>query len=275
MKAKGFIIEKCLPDHHIFFKPANTKNDLNGRPKNGMFVAVPICLKESVQDVSPLSSRIQRILIETQNDKIMLLNTYFPTDPRSNDFDETDLLLTLSGVKEVIDNHDFDRLVWTGDINAEFRRNTKFVRLINEFICELDISKSWDILEIDFTHACEVNGITHASTIDHFFWNSSANDSVIDAGVLHLPDNLSDHSPVFCILNSDMVVKHSSQANPAKTNTHPSWKLASDSRNLGFYNELQSRLQRHDVTSCVTAYTNVHCKNEEHKHEIDSMMSIH
>ena len=129
-KANGFIIEKCLPDYHIFFKPA-TKKDLNGRPHTGMFVAVPICLKESVQDVSPLSSRIQSILIETQNDKIMLLNTYFPTDPRCNDFDETDPLFTLSGVKEVIDSHDFDRLVWTGDINADFRRNGKFVRLIN------------------------------------------------------------------------------------------------------------------------------------------------
>ena len=54
----------------------------------------------------------------------MLLNTYFPTDPRCNDFDETDLLLTLSGVKEVIDNRYFHRLVWPGDINADFRRNT-------------------------------------------------------------------------------------------------------------------------------------------------------
>ena len=29
---------------------------------------------------------------------------------------------------------------------------------------------------------------------------------------------------------------------------------------------------RLDVPSCVTACTNVHCKNEEHKQEIDSMM---
>ena len=187
----------------------------------------------------------------------MLLNTYFPTDPRCNDFDETDLLLTLSGVKEVTDNYDFDSLVWTGDINADFRRNTKFFRLINEFICEPDISMSWDIHEIDFTHACEVNGVTHASTIDHFFWNSSANDSVIDAGVLHLPDNLSDHSPVFCIMNSDMVVKHSSQANPAKTNTYPSWKLASDSQKLGFYNELRSRLQRLLVLTFIVKTKNI------------------
>ena len=61
------------------------------------------------------------------------------------------------------------RLGWTGDINADFRRNMKFVRLINKFIFELDISKSWDIHEIDFTHACEVNGVTHASIIAHLF----------------------------------------------------------------------------------------------------------
>ena len=116
-------------------------NDLNGWPKNGMYVAVPICLKESVQDISPLSSMIHSILIETQNDKIMLLNTYFPTDPRCNDFDKTDLLLTLYGIKVLIDNRDFDRLVWIGDRNADFHHNRKFVLRINEFICELDISK--------------------------------------------------------------------------------------------------------------------------------------
>ena len=95
LKANGFIIENVyLPDHHIFFEPA-IKKGLNGRPKNGMLVVVPICLKEPVQDISPLSSRMQSVLSETRNGKIMLLNTYFPPDPRCNDFDETDLLLTL------------------------------------------------------------------------------------------------------------------------------------------------------------------------------------
>ena len=43
LKANGFITEKCLPDHHIFFKPA-TKNVLT----NGLFIVAPICLKKSV-----------------------------------------------------------------------------------------------------------------------------------------------------------------------------------------------------------------------------------
>ena len=48
--------------------------------------------------------------------------------------------------------------------------------------------------------------------------------------------------------------------------------FSNTSQKLGFYNELPSRLQRLDVSSSVTACTNVHCKNEEHKQEIDRMM---
>ena len=63
---------------------------------NGMFIAVLQCLKESVKNVSPNSSRIQTLLIETLSDKIMLINTYFPTDPKDDEFDETELLITLT-----------------------------------------------------------------------------------------------------------------------------------------------------------------------------------
>ena len=76
-----------------------------------MFIAVPKCLKESVEDVSPNSSRIQTLIIETLSDKIMLINTYFPPDPRYDEFDETEHLITLSDINMVMMNHDFDRLV--------------------------------------------------------------------------------------------------------------------------------------------------------------------
>ena len=63
LEANEYKIRQCLPDHHILFKPA-IKEGLNGRPKNGMFIAVPSCLKEKVDDVSP-PLRIQSALIET------------------------------------------------------------------------------------------------------------------------------------------------------------------------------------------------------------------
>ena len=178
---------------------------LNGRPKNGMFIAVLSCLKEKVEDVSPSSPRIQSALIETQHCKIMLINTYFPQDPRCADFDETEVTLMLSDIRNVMNKYEFDQLIWIGDINADFKRSTRFVELIENFIWEVDICKSWDKYQIenfiwevdickpwdkyqienfiwevdicnswdkyqiDFTRAAEINGETRISTIGHFF----------------------------------------------------------------------------------------------------------
>ena len=141
LKANGYMVKKCLPDHQIFFKPA-TKKDLNGRPKNGMFIAIPSCLKESVEEISSPSPRVQSVLIDYHCNKTLLINTYFPQNPRCDNFDETDLLLTLSYIKNLINlinNQDFDQLIWTGDINADFQRNTRFVGIIEKFICEMNV----------------------------------------------------------------------------------------------------------------------------------------
>ena len=80
LKANGYMAKKCLPDHQIFFKPA-TKKDLNGRPKNGMFIAIPSCLKESAEEISSPSPRVQSVLIDYHCNKTLLTNTYFPQDP--------------------------------------------------------------------------------------------------------------------------------------------------------------------------------------------------
>ena len=62
-----------MPDFHIIFKPA-IKDHLEGRPKNGMFIALPSNLKGNVEDISPNNSRIQAILLETESKNIMIVN---------------------------------------------------------------------------------------------------------------------------------------------------------------------------------------------------------
>ena len=168
LKANGYIAERCLLDCHVFFNPA-LKKGLNGRPKNGIFIAVPKCLKESVEDVSTKSSRIQSLLIEILSDKIMLINRYFPTDPWYDELNEGELLLTPSNINMVMMIHDIDRHVWTEDIYVDFKRNTRFVKLISEFIFELYVCKSWKKFEIDFTHAHEVNDIYNRPLLLEFY----------------------------------------------------------------------------------------------------------
>ena len=57
-------------------------DSLYGRPKNGMFIAVPMEIKENVRDISPTHWRIQTIIVNTLDSRILVINSYFPTDPK-------------------------------------------------------------------------------------------------------------------------------------------------------------------------------------------------
>ena len=45
LKNNGYMARNALPQHHLIIKPA-IKNGLEGRPKNGMFIAVPSILPQ-------------------------------------------------------------------------------------------------------------------------------------------------------------------------------------------------------------------------------------
>ena len=146
----GYKIRQCLPQSHIFFKQA-IKDSIQGRPMNGMFIAVPNSIKENIQDVSPSHWRVQAIIVRTLTSNILVINSYLPTDPKLRDFDASEVLTTLSAINDVINDNEFDNLIWTGDLNADFSRNTPFVKLLTEFIDTKDLIKSWDKFPIDFT----------------------------------------------------------------------------------------------------------------------------
>ena len=52
-----YLAKKCLPDAWLVFKNA-VKDNFEGRPKNGMFIAIPDVIKQQVNDVSPAHWRI-------------------------------------------------------------------------------------------------------------------------------------------------------------------------------------------------------------------------
>ena len=143
------------------------------------------------------------ITISFASKKLLVINSYFPTDPKVNDFDTSDLLSTLSSISDILENEDYNAAVWAGDINASFLRNTKFTSLIDEFLEEKTLVKAWDKFPIDFTHSMELENKTYTSTLDHFFWRENLSNSVSSADVLHIPENTSDHCPIFCKINVD------------------------------------------------------------------------
>ena len=50
-----------------------------------MFIAVPNEIKENIQDVSPNNWRVQAIVVRTLTSKILIMNSYLPT--QLQDFD--------------------------------------------------------------------------------------------------------------------------------------------------------------------------------------------
>ena len=64
LKANNFKIKQCLPDFHIIVNQAE-KEGLHGRPKGGMFIAIPEKYKEEVTtDVSPGHWRLQACILK-------------------------------------------------------------------------------------------------------------------------------------------------------------------------------------------------------------------
>ena len=64
LKGNAHLIKNALPDCHVIIKPA-TKIHSEGRPINGMFIAIPTSLRSITRDISPNHNRIQAVLLET------------------------------------------------------------------------------------------------------------------------------------------------------------------------------------------------------------------
>ena len=200
LKANGYIIKQALPDFHILFKPA-LKECIEGRPRNGMFIAMPKTITENVTDISPDHWRVQAALIQNKNSNIMIVNSFFPQDSKSLIHIDPELEEVMAVINNLLTNYHFDDVIWMSDINADFNRNPKYV---SRLIDDININKSWDSFPIDYTHEFENNNNkTYICTIDHFFWNENLKKKVKDAGVLHPPENTSDHCPIYCTVDYD------------------------------------------------------------------------
>ena len=110
-----------------------------------------------------------------------------------------------------------------------------------------------------------MNDILHVSTIDHFFWNSTASDSIIDAGVLQVSQDLSDHSPVFCKMETTVKSKQFSSCHDVNINTKPCWKKVTEIEKKSYYDDLHAKLENLTVIACVLNCSDVHCTDASHR----------
>ena len=263
LQNNGYKVKQCLTDPHIFFKKA-VMESTNGRPK------FPKEIKESVKDISPTHWRTQGVIVHTLECDILVINSYFPSDPKMQNFDAADLLSTLDVINEVLNTNKFDHVVWAGDLNADFYRNIKLTLIIDQFIKERYLSKSWDKFQVDFTHVTENNGKTFTS-IYYFCWNAGMDNNVVDAGVLHLPQNMSDHSPVFLIMKVHGLLSRTQF--PPVTHAKLNWKKTSQEQRDKYRMSLENNLKSLEIPDCCEKCFNVHCKNVNHNKTCDEFLT--
>ena len=103
-----------------------------------------------------------------------------------------------------MDTANCHNILMAGDLNCDFSRQSRFVRIVKDFIENMRLVTFWtedeneNIENIDYTHTSSYNGVSHFSKIDHFVSNTRVYNAVTEATVIHSGQNLSDHSPICC-----------------------------------------------------------------------------
>ena len=66
-----------MSSEHTDFLQKSYQKFIEGRPMNGMFIAVANDITENVLDVSPNHWMVHAIMLKANNNRILIINTYF------------------------------------------------------------------------------------------------------------------------------------------------------------------------------------------------------
>ena len=119
---------------------------------------------------------------------------------------------------------------------------------------------------MDFTCCHEIDDVSHTSILDHFFWSKVLGDAVTDAGVIHHPDNRSDHCPIYCVFSLEGI-QHDKAESSQKQQQKPSWKRASEEEKQSFKNLLTDSLDMLTIPPSVLECKDVKCRDPSHIEE--------
>ena len=153
--------------------------------------------------------------------------------------------------------------MWTGDENSDFSRNSRFVQIIRSFIDNLNLKIFWTnpndkIQNVDFTHSSTIGQASSFSTIDHFISTERIYNLVLEAGVIHSGENVSNHSAIYCKVDIGRI---DLSMESVKLKPKPSWEKADEEHKVEFSNYLVDKLgdiEIPDCIGCTNSACNVH-----------------
>ena len=257
-----------FPEFFTYVIPAiRNENQDSGRAKGGISQFSKKSISIKIERITTKSFRLQAQVLVFPNTRIIWINSYFPNDPQTLAFDDTELLEVLQEIEEILDYADYDDCIWQGDLNWDMSRQSGFSRTMEQFMRRLGLTSVWEKYPITYTHLH--TDFKSTSTIDHFIVNERLLSHVVDAGVLQLGDNLSRHSPIVLKLDLGKIpAKKIATAAPPK---RPAWYKADQEaidQYTGYLHHKLSVLQVPDSLFC----SNPKCQDPSHSDERDSMV---
>ena len=122
---------------------------------------------------------------------------------------------------------------------------------------------------MDFTHSYDnQNGVTSTHAVDHILALKREKEQVVDAGVLHLVENMSDHEPIYAVIKADHQKDKKSNGDDVDISLKPKWKDATADQKLEYNDVLFRKLMSLDIPEAVGC-RDVHCKDKNHRDDID------
>ena len=267
LKSNLYKVKSKFQNFDSFCLPAirTERNECIGRPSGGLGIFWVKTLTNFVKIIKhPDSNRVQGIEIFK---KYVFINVYFPTDPKTDNFDDFELLKCLEDINWYYDNMPNHNFIIGGDFNVDLSRNTRFVNIVRDFFINKNLFTVWSQFDIDFTFGQHFNrnGNNYfvTSCIDHFILQNNMLNDVSHAQALHLGDNLSGHEPIFMSLkieqNNEFYHDHESD----KIESKPLWSKASTDNIENYRTELKSGLDDVTITEGLKC-NDINCTNPQH-----------
>ena len=150
-----------------------TNRVCRGRAKGGLATLWHPSLTKYVSKVKCENFRLQGTKFSFPSGPLLIVNSYFPCDPRKEEFDDHELLQLLADLSNLIDNADCLNVFLAGDMNSHFARNNRFTNTIKKYFDDKNLKVLWEapntsIQPVDYTHMFVSEKISSFSTIDHF-----------------------------------------------------------------------------------------------------------
>ena len=132
---------------------------------------------------------------------------------------------------------------------------------MREFSARIGLRSVWEKFPVGFTHIH--TDLKSTSILDNFMMNERLLDLVEDAGVLHLGDNLSRHSPIMVRLNLGSLPVKTERKVTARARRPDWYKATSD--DINEYTELLDHQMKNLMYPESIFCSDVHCTDHQHR----------